>query len=140
MIWIIVGLGLCLLEIFTPGFFVLLFGVAAIITGIASFFGLSITLQWILFILLCLILVLFVRKYFMRMLNLQPTQIANVQGLIGKTAIVTHPIEKGSMKGRIRIEGEDWIAVTEEEGLFEAGKTVTIVSISGTKLVIGKGS
>ncbi len=140
MIWIIVGLGLCLLEIFTPGFFVLLFGIAAIITGIASFFGLSITLQWILFILLCLILVLFVRKYFMRMLNLQPTQIANVQGLIGKTAIVTHPIEKGSMKGRIRIEGEDWIAVTEEEGLFEAGKTVTIVSISGTKLVIGKGS
>jgi membrane protein implicated in regulation of membrane protease activity len=140
MIWIIVGLGLCLLEIFTPGFFVLLFGIAAIITGIASFLGLSITLQWILFILLCLILVLFVRKYFMRMLNLQPTQIANVQGLIGKTAIVTHPIEKGSMKGRIRIEGEDWIAVTEEEGLFEAGKTVTIISISGTKLVIGKGS
>jgi membrane protein implicated in regulation of membrane protease activity len=34
MIWIIVGLGLCLLEIFTPGFFVILFGISAIITGV----------------------------------------------------------------------------------------------------------
>lgn len=140
MIWIIVGLGLCLLEIFTPGFFVLLFGISAIITGIVSMLGLPIIYQWILFIALCLILLVFVRKYLIRLLDLQPTQIANVQGFVGKSANIVHPVEKNSLKGRVKIEGEVWIAITEEDEKFSFGDKVIIKGISGTKLIIGRES
>ena len=94
MIWIIVGLGLCLIEIFTPSFFISLFGVSAIITGIAEKLGLSEQGQWILFIVLCLILIVFVRKYLVRLLDQQPTQMANVGGLVGKQAVVTKEIQQ----------------------------------------------
>lgn len=139
MIWIIVGLGLCLLEIFTPSFFVSLFGVAAIITGVAEKLGLSQQGQWILFIVLCLILIIFVRKYLVRFLDQQPSQMANVGGLVGKQALVTKEIQRDSLKGRVRIEGEDWIAITEEDEIFPSESHVTIKGISGTKLIVGKG-
>lgn len=139
MIWIIVGLGLCLLEIFTPSFFVSLFGVAAIITGVAEKLGLSQQGQWILFIVLCLILIIFVRKYLVRFLDQQPSQMANVGGLVGKQALVTKEIQRDSLKGRVRIEGEDWIAITEEDEVFLSEAHVTVKGISGTKLIVGKG-
>lgn len=139
MIWIIVGLGLCLLEIFTPSFFVSLFGVAAIITGVAEKLGLSQQGQWILFIVLCLILIIFVRKYLVRFLDQQPSQMANVGGLVGKQALVTKEIQRDSLKGRVRIEGEDWIAITEEEEIFSSESHVIVKGISGTKLIVGKG-
>ena len=140
MIWIMVGLGLCLLEIFTPGFFVILFGVSAIITGVAEKLGLSQQGQWILFVVLCLVLIVFVRKYLVQMLDRQPTQMANVGGLIGKQATVIKDIQGDSLKGRVRIEGEDWIAITEEDTVFSSGSYVEVKSISGTKLIVGKGS
>jgi membrane protein implicated in regulation of membrane protease activity len=140
MIWIMVGLGLCLLEIFTPGFFVMLFGVSAIITGVAEKLGLSQQGQWILFVVLCLVLIVFVRKYLVQMLDRQPTQMANVGGLIGKQATVIKDIQRDSLKGRVRIEGEDWIAITEEDTVFSSGSYVEVKSISGTKLIVGKGS
>jgi membrane protein implicated in regulation of membrane protease activity len=140
MIWIMVGLGLCLLEIFTPGFFVMLFGVSAIITGVAEKLGLSSHQgQWILFVVLCLVLIVFVRKYLVQMLDRQPTQMANVGGLIGKQATVIKDIQRDSLKGRVRIEGEDWIAITEEDTVFSSGSHVEVKSISGTKLIVGKG-
>ena len=140
MTWIMVGLGLCLLEIFTPGFFVILFGVSAIITGVAEKLGLPQQGQWILFVVLCLLLVVFVRKYLVQMLDQQPTQMANVGGLVGKQALVIKDIQRDSLKGRVRIEGEDWIAITEEDTIFSSGGHVIVVSISGTKLIVGKGS
>lgn len=140
MIWIIVGLGLCLIEIFTPSFFISLFGVSAIITGIAEKLGLSEQGQWILFIVLCLILIVFVRKYLVRLLDQQPTQMANVGGLVGKQAVVTKEIQRDSLKGRVRIEGEDWVAITEEDHVFPSDSHVVVKSISGTKLIVGKGS
>ncbi len=141
MVWIIVGLGLCLLEIFTPGFFVLLFGVSALLTGVVSLLGLSSLLwQWVIFLCLSLFFVFFVRKFIVRLLNQQPTRWSNVQSLIGKNAIVTVAIEKSSLKGRVKVEGEEWMAITEEGEVFAPGDLVTVMNISGTKLTVGKGS
>ena len=140
MIWIIVGFSFCLLEIFTPGFFVLLFGVSALITGAAAFLGLPLLGQWILFICLSLFFVFFIRKYMLKLLNQQPTRWSNVQGLIGKNAIVTATVAKTSLKGRVKVEGEEWMAITEENEIFSPGDLVTIMNISGTKLTVGKGS
>jgi membrane protein implicated in regulation of membrane protease activity len=74
------------------------------------------------------------------MLDRQPTQMANVGGLIGKQATVIKDIQRDSLKGRVRIEGEDWIAITEEDTVFSSGSYVEVKSISGTKLIVGKGS
>ena len=49
IIWIIVGVGLMIAEIFTLGFVLFWFGIGAIVAAFAGFFGAGVGLQFLLF-------------------------------------------------------------------------------------------
>ncbi len=136
--WIILGVILTVIEIFTPTFFVLLFGIGAFLAGLFSYFGASITLQWVIFLGVSAFLVIYVRKLFIKHVQGLPTREANVDEYIGKEAIVLKDVEKNSLSGRVKIEGEIWVAVTDEPEPIKAGELVKITGISGTKLIVKK--
>lgn len=136
--WIILGVVLTIIEIFTPTFFTLLFGIAAFLAGLASYLGASIALQWIIFLGVSAFLALYVRKFYVKYIQGVSSKEANVNGYIGKTAVVLNDIAKDSLSGRVKIEGEIWIAITDELEPIKAGETVKIIGVSGTKLIVRK--
>ncbi len=136
--WIILGIILSIIEIFTPTFFTLLFGIGAFLAGLASYLGASIAVQWIVFLGVTAFLVLYIRRFYIKYLYRKSSKEANVDGYIGKTALVLSDVIKNSLKGRVKIEGEVWLAITEEDEPIKTGENAKIVGVSGTKLIIKK--
>ncbi len=58
----------------------------------------------------------------------------NVDSLIGKRAKVSKTID--SEPGLVKVKGEVWTAISEDESTIEEGKEVEIVKIDGVKLVV----
>jgi membrane protein implicated in regulation of membrane protease activity len=59
-----------------------------------------------------------------------PEKRSNVQGLIGRRAVVVEPVDIDA--GTVRIGDDTWSARAEEEGMrLEAGERAEVVSVSG---------
>jgi membrane protein implicated in regulation of membrane protease activity len=137
--WILLGVVLIVLEIFTPGFFLFLTGIAAIVTGGLSYlFPTVIWLQWAFFVVLTVLALVFLRGVLLN--KVQPTESknSNVDGLIGKKALVIRTIEPESLKGQVRIEGEIWLAQTTDGSVISEQEEVVVQGVSGTKLIVGR--
>lgn len=138
--WFIIGIALMILELFTPGFFLLLTGIAAIITGGLSYLFPPdmIALQWILFGVFTILALVFLRKYLLNKTEPAETIMTNVDGLIGKKAVVIREIIPDSMKGQVKINGEIWIAQSENNSAVPVDEEVVVKKVSGTKLIVGR--
>lgn len=55
---------------------------------------------------------------------------------IGKVAIVTETINNTLSKGRVKLNGTYWAAVSVEGDVIEEGSTVTVVEVDGAKLIV----
>lgn len=137
--WIIIGFIFCIGEILTPGmFFQLIFGIAAFLTAILSYYHVAPQWQWLAFLVLSILLFFILRKH----IRFSPDKTSiqsNADSLIGKEVKVKQTIEPNSIKGRIEIYGEEWIAITRDKIPIQAGETVIVKEISGTKMIVERG-
>ncbi|MDD4028813.1 MAG: NfeD family protein [Caldisericia bacterium] len=137
--WIVLGVVLIVLEIFTPGFFLFLTGIAALVTGGLSYlFPNVLWLQWVSFIVLTVLSLVFLRGILLN--KAQPTEpmTSNADGLIGNRAIVIRTIEPDSLKGQVRIGGEVWLAQSEDQSVIPEHEEVIVHGVRGTKLIVGR--
>jgi membrane protein implicated in regulation of membrane protease activity len=126
-----------IMELFTPGFFLLLTGIAACFTGAIAYFIPNIFwLQWIIFGISTILVLVFLRKYILNRIEPINTVMSNVDGLIGKTAVVVNKIQPESLKGQVRVGGEIWIAKSLDGKPIETNEEVIVESVSGTKLIV----
>lgn len=59
----------------------------------------------------------------------------NVYALKGKTGVVTQKIYPQS-RGRVKIGGEEWSAICEDESEIEVDSRVVVLGIDGNKLIV----
>lgn len=138
-LWIIVGIVLSILEIFTSGFLVINFGIAAIITGLVAWAGVGFKVQVFTFAISSLILFALSRKLATKYLNKdKPEARTNVDALKDQSGIVTERIPGGLDRGQVKIGGEEWSAISEDNVEIPAGDKVVIVRVEGNKLVVKK--
>jgi len=138
-IWMILGIGFIIVEIFDPAFFFISFGIGAILTSLLSmlpFIGNSIPLQILSFAIFSFISFLFMRKLGRKVLS-HPGSETNVFALKGKQGFVTKEIPLDG-KGYVKIGGEEWVAVEENQQAVELDAKVTIVGIEGNKVIVQK--
>jgi len=138
-IWFIAALIFGVLEIYTAGFVVLWFGVAAAIVGLLSLFGVnSLLLQSIIFAVLTLILVTLSRTFFKNVFKYSEGKLfkSTMENLIGKIGVVTISINNELSMGRVLVEGQDWTARSVDSSIIEPNKTVVIVRMEGAKLFV----
>jgi len=138
-IWMILGIGFVIVEIFDPAFFFISFGIGAILTSLLSmlpFIGNSIPLQILSFAIFSFISFLFMRKLGRKVLS-HPGSETNVFALKGKQGFVTKEIPLDG-KGYVKIGGEEWVAVEENQQAVELDAKVTIVGIEGNKVIVQK--
>lgn len=106
--WLIAGLVLLGLELLAPGYFLLWFGVAALITGAFAFltdFGWQVDV--LVFVVLAVVLAIVARRYFSaQVAGEQPLLNQRARRHVGTLHVLAEPIVGG--QGRIRIDDTQW--------------------------------
>ncbi|MBR3654990.1 MAG: NfeD family protein [Elusimicrobia bacterium] len=134
-VWLILFLVFLGLEIMTTGvFFFLCFSTGALFAMLFSLLGASFQVELVVFCAVSLASILLIRPLFKKYVAKQKIE-TNVDSLIGTKAIVIEDIKVNDM-GKVKTEGEVWLAVSNEN--IAKGETVIIEAVDGTKLVVKK--
>lgn len=135
-IWTGVALLLGLGEIITAGFFLLPFAVGAGLAAMAAWFNLHDAVQWVLFFAGTGVAMLFVRR-FMKAQDQEAGLIIGPARYVGMRALVLEKVDAGSNTGLIRVEAEEWRAVTDGPPIAE-GSLVEVTQVRGTRLAVSE--
>ena len=137
-VWVIAGFVLWIVEIFTPGFLLGVFGLACLIVAPFASMDVTFKVQLLIFSIATAILFLFIRPLIIRFLyNRESDKITtNVDALVGMSALVTEMIDNASGTGRVKLAGEFWRAVTSDNSQIEAGQKVIVRGVDGCKLIV----
>ena len=137
--WLIAGLLLIILEIFTPGFVLASFGIGCFAAGLSASFGMSFYFQIFLFSAGTLLVFFGIRPLFKKyLLPPRVEEPTNVAALEGKSGRVTETVDNNNDSGRVKIGGEDWRAVAEDNQVYKEGETVQTIRVEGTKVFVKK--
>ena len=136
IMWLIV-LAVCLvIEAITVGLTTIWFAGGALIAAIVSVLGASVQVQWILFLVVSLVLLIFTRPLAVRYMNKGVSK-TNVNSLIGEKAVVIQPINNLAQTGQVRINDFEWMARTSsDEVTIPEQAVVTIEAVQGVKLIV----
>ncbi|WP_295154712.1 NfeD family protein [uncultured Ruminococcus sp.] len=55
---------------------------------------------------------------------------------VGKSATVIEDIDNDSHRGRVKLDGTDWAAVSADGSSIKKGALVSVVEVSGAKLIV----
>ena len=134
-IWLIIC-GLCFVgEIFTVSFMLFLPGVAALVAFILALFNANMTVQILSFVIITTLLLIFVRPFVSKFFKTKDYA-SNSNALIGKVGTVIKDINKDIAPGQIKVAGEVWSAITEENAVITKDTLVKIEGVNGVKLLV----
>lgn len=130
IIWLIIGLVLCTIEIITPTFLLLPVGIASFVVAVFSIFKVSILVQIIILAVVSAALYIFVTPKLLK----KSDETFNYNSLVGQKALVTSDICKG--KGSVKVEGTIWSAKCDTP--VDKGEYVVIKKVEGVTLIVEK--
>ncbi len=134
MIWVGIGIICMIIEIFTPGFLFMSFGIGAILTGLASLLINGIGFQILIFAVITFIVFLNLRKFSKKLIS-QTTEETNIFALKDKEGLVTKEIPDDG-RGYVKIGGEEWSAVSKDGKRITEGTKIKVSSVEGNKLIV----
>jgi membrane protein implicated in regulation of membrane protease activity len=136
-IWVVLCAAFIIGEIFTAGFYLFPFAVGTGVAAILTLFGLPSWAQWIAFIVLSTLLVIFSRRLVDKFTK-EPPERTNVDRLIGEIGVVIEEIEHLSDTGRVRVKKDEWRATSRDHSTIERDARVRVVKVEGAHLVVEK--
>ena len=126
--WLIAAFILVIVEICTAGFGSICFAFGAGVSALVAYLGGNYVWQLIAFAVVSLISFIFLRPVFLKFLDRKSKDVkTNVDAIIGRKAVVSETIDRAAHTGRVAVDGDDWKAVSEDDGVIEKGEEVTIV-------------
>lgn len=135
--WIIM-LAFCVaMEAVTVSLVAIWFIPAALIAMIVSFFpNVPMYVQWLVFVLVGLVLVLSTRPLCRRFLAKRKPR-TNADSAVGQKCLVTEEVNNIKETGEVKLNGLKWSARTEEnDRIIPVGTEVEVVAINGVKLIV----
>ncbi|MEH6491661.1 NfeD family protein [Halopseudomonas sp.] len=136
--WLLLGLALLLSEFFIPAMVAVFFGIGALVVGLLTLFGVIDTLpsQLLLFSLISLIALWYLRRHFTRWLRGSEADLAardqDDAGLLGARVTVLTDFAQGI--GDVQLNGAKWDAESSEP--LKAGDTAWVLNHSGIVLQV----
>lgn len=135
--WLVFGLLLLVTELLNlGGFYLLFFGIGALLVGLAVVFlpDASLTLQISSFLAISVFSALFLRRPLLQKVRgLRPVR--NVENIAGETALILESIPPGS-EGRAELRGAHWTARNIGDIPLAASERYTVDHIEGLLLCI----
>jgi membrane protein implicated in regulation of membrane protease activity len=134
-LWFLAGFALLALELFTPGgFFVLFFGIGAMLVG--ALVGVGVPLggaaQWLLFTVLSALLLVLVRP---RLVSRVRTEAREVDQVVGEVAVVVNDLQAGGV-GQVELRGTAWSARNTGGTALRKGQRVRVERVDGLMLSV----
>lgn len=138
-VWISLGLGLAVVELFVPTFVILWLGVAGIIVGLLLLLiSMSLTVQIVLWALLSVALVVAWHKIFSPRMKDRTLAGMSKEALIGQVGTVLSfsvAEQRGKLRFSAPIVGEDeWLFLSD--CAVTSGDRVKVTGISGNTLIV----
>lgn len=136
LLWIIVGIALIAAELLFASFVVVFFGFAALLTGIAIWFGLPTGsgIPFVVFAVLAVGLLVFLRRRFQQMFRGASLSGDHDDDILGHEATVQTGFDTGSPnRGKVSYRGAGWDARCDA-GPLAPGAFVRIVARQGLTL------
>ena len=135
-VWTALAVAMALGEIVTASFFLLPFGIGAALAAVAAWIGLHGAVQWVLFFVGTAISMMFLRR-FMKAQDEEDGLLIGPTRYVGMSAVVLETVDMVANTGRIRVEADEWRAITDG-GSIPEGATVEVVELRGTRLVVAE--
>jgi len=133
-LWLTVFLVFAVVEMLTLDLFFIMLGGGALAGLVAAFAGADFWLQIVVFSVVSLLMIGFVRPVALKHLRSSPSdQRSNVERLIGEAALVIEPVSASG--GLVKIGGDIWSA-RSEAGLLTAGQHAVVRAIDGATAVV----
>jgi membrane protein implicated in regulation of membrane protease activity len=133
-LWLTVFLAFAAVEMLTLDLFFIMLGGGALAALVADFAGADLWLQIVVFCVVSLLMIAFVRPVTLKHLHKGPAeQRTNVDRLIGETALVMEAVS--ATGGRVKIGGDIWSARSDSGNLTE-GQRVIVAAIEGATAVV----
>lgn len=135
-LWVALAAGLLAVEVVTGSGWLLWASAAAAATALATgLMGLSLPLEILVFAALTMASTLLARRYFPRSAAAHAGDINdNVARLVGRRAAAVAGFDRGA--GRVFIDGKEWPAQLEGADSLEAGASVEVLGVEGSRLKV----
>jgi membrane protein implicated in regulation of membrane protease activity len=133
--WLVLGLALVGLEILTPGgFYVLFFGIGALVVGTAAGLGWSGApwVQWLLFSVVSVASLVVFRPHLLRLARTKERP-DPMDTLEGEAAILSQDLAPGEV-GKAELRGTVWSVRNCDERLLSRGQRARVVKVDGLTL------
>ncbi|WP_258806041.1 NfeD family protein [Pseudarthrobacter sp. NS4] len=133
-LWLTAFLAFAVIEMITLDLFFIMLGGGALAALVADFAGADMWLQIVVFCVVSLLMIAFVRPVALSHLKKSPAgQRSNIDRLIGEQAVVMEAVTADG--GLVKIGGDIWSA-RSAAGVLPAGQKVVVAAIDGATAVV----
>ena len=138
LVWLIVSIGLLLLELTSGDFYVICFAFGAVASIVGAAIGLPLWAQVLIWAVCSVLCLYFVRPSLVRRLHGKENERkSNVDALVGRQGIVIDTIAAGGF-GYVKIDGDEWRSVSADGQEIPVGTTVQVVSRDSIILTVSE--
>ncbi len=135
ILWLIAAAVCAVIEAFTMGLTTVWFAGGAVCASVAAMIGAPALIQFAIFLLVSVLLLLFTRPIVKKKLKVGKEK-TNVEALTGREALVIQIISPES-PGQVKTDGLIWSAVSADpHSVIEKGTIVKILRVEGVKLIV----
>ena len=135
-VWAVVAVICLILELSSGDFFIICFSIGAVFAAITALIGGNIYWQLLLFAILTLISLFWVRPFAQRYLHKgEDNRVSNADALMGRQGRVVESV-KAEGFGRVQIDGDIWKAVTNEAQDIPENANVRVVGRESTIITV----
>lgn len=137
LVWAVTAAVFAVGEMATPGsFFMAPFAVGALVAAILAFAGVSVAVEWIVFLVVSVITLAALRPLARRLDRNALDHGVGSRRLTGSRATVVGDIPGGTDLGLVRIDREEWRAQSSDGTPIPAGTTVRVAEVQGTRVIV----
>ena len=111
------------------------FGLGAVGAALGALAGLSPTWQLVLFIVVSVLALLFVRPFARRVSRATKNEVG-IDRVIGQPAVVLEEIDPLRGKGIVRVAQEEWRAQSHDGAIVPCNVEVKVIAVQGTRLIV----
>lgn len=138
ILWVILGVGLIIAEIFTFGFVLFWFGIGALAAALAGWLGFGLATQFLTFAIVSTVLtvmsrVIFANYYSHGDEHFHKTGVDTLPGQVGTVTVGS----KGALnEGAVKVYGSVWTAFPVGDAVLVEGERVEVDRVEGSSIYV----
>ena len=136
LLWTLVCVVALILEVSSGTFYLMCFAIGAVGAVMVSLMGTPLWLQVLVFSAISAVSVFCVRPLLVKCLHpVQKERLSNASALVGRQGVVIEPIS-AERSGYVRVDGDEWRAVTADGTMIERGVNVRITAMNSIVVTV----